>query len=198
MTASVAVLADESPRHRGHPATAVAPSGRGRRPAGPGRRRRSRRGRLRGLTVRNVARRAGVAPATAYTYFSSKDHLLAEVLWRGMEALPAVRRSIRTSRSRDRVADDGPSDGAVGRPKAQPWSMPRTQALREHQPGRQAPARPDRQPDPSPTRRGRRSRGRSSGGAGPRDLLCRGAAHRGNRPHVLRSTSPSSWPVRQS
>jgi AcrR family transcriptional regulator len=40
-----------------------------------------------GLTVRNVARRAGVAPATAYTYFSSKDHLLAEVLWRRMEAL---------------------------------------------------------------------------------------------------------------
>jgi len=37
-----------------------------------------------GLTVRGVARRAGVAPATAYTYFSSKDHLLAEVLWRRM------------------------------------------------------------------------------------------------------------------
>jgi AcrR family transcriptional regulator len=43
-----------------------------------------------GVTVRNVARRAGVAPATAYTYFSSKDHLLAEVLWRRMEALPPV------------------------------------------------------------------------------------------------------------
>ena len=43
-----------------------------------------------GLTVRNVARRAGVAPATAYNYFSSKDHLLAEVLWRRMLALPPV------------------------------------------------------------------------------------------------------------
>ncbi len=43
-----------------------------------------------GLTVRAVARRAGVAPATAYTYFSSKDHLLAEVLWRRMDALPPV------------------------------------------------------------------------------------------------------------
>jgi AcrR family transcriptional regulator len=43
-----------------------------------------------GLTVRNVARRAGVAPATAYNYFSSKDHLLAEVLWRRMQALPAA------------------------------------------------------------------------------------------------------------
>ena len=43
-----------------------------------------------GLTVRGVARRAGVAPATAYTYFSSKDHLLAEVLWRRMESLPTA------------------------------------------------------------------------------------------------------------
>ncbi len=43
-----------------------------------------------GLTVRNVARRAGVAPATAYNYFSSKDHLLAEVLWRRIHALPPV------------------------------------------------------------------------------------------------------------
>jgi len=39
-------------------------------------------------TVRGAAKRAGVAPATAYTHFASKDHLLAEVLWRGMEALP--------------------------------------------------------------------------------------------------------------
>jgi len=32
-----------------------------------------------GLTVRAVAARAQVAPATAYTYFSSKNHLIAEV-----------------------------------------------------------------------------------------------------------------------
>ncbi|MCV7146114.1 TetR/AcrR family transcriptional regulator [Mycobacterium riyadhense] len=31
------------------------------------------------LTVRMVAARAKVAPATAYTYFSSKNHLIAEV-----------------------------------------------------------------------------------------------------------------------
>jgi AcrR family transcriptional regulator len=43
-----------------------------------------------GLTVRNVAKRAGVAPATAYNYFSSKDHLLAELLWRRMQQLPPV------------------------------------------------------------------------------------------------------------
>ncbi len=38
------------------------------------------------LTVRNVARRAGVAPATAYTYFASKEHLVAEVFWRRFAA----------------------------------------------------------------------------------------------------------------
>lgn len=41
-----------------------------------------------GLTVRNVARRAGVAPATAYSYFTSKDHLVTEVFWRRLSALP--------------------------------------------------------------------------------------------------------------
>ncbi|MCU1369078.1 MAG: TetR family transcriptional regulator [Ilumatobacteraceae bacterium] len=49
------------------------------------------------LTVRNVAKRAGVAPATAYTYFASKEHLVAEVFWRrfdGQEpAAPDRRRS---------------------------------------------------------------------------------------------------------
>ena len=37
------------------------------------------------LTVRMVAKRAGVAPATAYTYFGSKEHLVAEVFWRRFE-----------------------------------------------------------------------------------------------------------------
>ncbi len=40
-----------------------------------------------GLTVRNVARRAGVAPATAYTYFASKDHLVADAFWQRLHAL---------------------------------------------------------------------------------------------------------------
>ena len=44
-----------------------------------------------GLTVRNVAARAGVAPATAYTYFGSKDHLIAEAFWRRVRALPEPR-----------------------------------------------------------------------------------------------------------
>ena len=42
-----------------------------------------------GLTVRNAARRAGVGAATAYTWFGSKDHLVAEVFWRRLDALPA-------------------------------------------------------------------------------------------------------------
>ena len=40
------------------------------------------------LTVRSVAARATVAPATAYTYFASKNHLVAEVFWRELQRLP--------------------------------------------------------------------------------------------------------------
>lgn len=35
-----------------------------------------------GCTIRRIAERAGVAPATAYTYFGSKDHIVTEVFWR--------------------------------------------------------------------------------------------------------------------
>lgn len=37
------------------------------------------------LSVRSVARRADVSPATAYTYFSSKDHLVSSVVWREIQ-----------------------------------------------------------------------------------------------------------------
>jgi AcrR family transcriptional regulator len=53
-----------------------------------------------GLTVRNVARRAGVAPATAYTYFASKNHLITEVFWRRLTALPPVAPSAEPRRDR--------------------------------------------------------------------------------------------------
>lgn len=43
-----------------------------------------------GLTVRSVAGRATVAPATAYTYFSSKNHLIAELFWRRLTERPRV------------------------------------------------------------------------------------------------------------
>jgi AcrR family transcriptional regulator len=42
------------------------------------------------LSIRDVARRAGVAAATAYTYFGSRDHLMAEIFWRRLSALPPV------------------------------------------------------------------------------------------------------------
>lgn len=59
------------------------------------------------LSVRNVARRAGVAPATAYNYFASREHLVTEVFWRRLESLPmpAVdRRRNRVSRVNSTIA----------------------------------------------------------------------------------------------
>jgi AcrR family transcriptional regulator len=41
------------------------------------------------LTVRSVAKRAEVSPATAYTYFSSKEHLVCAILWQQLQDLPA-------------------------------------------------------------------------------------------------------------
>jgi AcrR family transcriptional regulator len=66
------------------------------------------------LSLRDVARRAGVAPATAYTYFGSKDHLLTEIFWRRLNALPpagadgakghAARKSAKASRTAEVTA----------------------------------------------------------------------------------------------
>jgi AcrR family transcriptional regulator len=42
------------------------------------------------LTVRQVAKAAGVSGATAYNYFAGKEHLLAEVYWRRLSALPPL------------------------------------------------------------------------------------------------------------
>jgi AcrR family transcriptional regulator len=40
------------------------------------------------LTIRTVAQRAGVSPATAYTYLASKHHLFAELFWRAITGSP--------------------------------------------------------------------------------------------------------------
>ena len=90
---------------RGHPAAADPAPGRGGHAAGAGHRREVEEVGYAGLTVRSVARRAGVAPATAYNYFSSKDHLLAEVLWRRMQALPPVEPGGRTRPMHERLAE---------------------------------------------------------------------------------------------
>jgi AcrR family transcriptional regulator len=68
------------------------------------------------ISVRTIAKRAGLAPATAYTYFSGKDHLLAEVLWRRMQGSPNL--VDLTLPLPDRVADTVRSMGfdAMGSP----------------------------------------------------------------------------------
>ncbi|MFI6214189.1 TetR/AcrR family transcriptional regulator [Nocardia brasiliensis] len=42
-----------------------------------------------GMTIRMVAAAAGVGAATAYTYFSSKEHLVAEIFWRRLMSAPS-------------------------------------------------------------------------------------------------------------
>ncbi|MGV9542992.1 TetR/AcrR family transcriptional regulator [Nocardia beijingensis] len=42
-----------------------------------------------GMTIRMVAANAKVGTATAYTYFSSKEHLVAEIFWRRLRATPS-------------------------------------------------------------------------------------------------------------
>ena len=54
------------------------------------------------LTIRMVASRAGVSPATAYNYFSSKDHLFAELFWRLLAATPGPALTGRTPEARVR------------------------------------------------------------------------------------------------
>jgi AcrR family transcriptional regulator len=52
------------------------------------------------LTIRGVAQRAGVSPATAYTYVASKDHLFAELFWRLLAADDGPRLTGRTPATR--------------------------------------------------------------------------------------------------
>src|SRR5580692_640071 len=40
------------------------------------------------LSIRTVATRAGVTHTTAYTYFSSKAHLVAEIFWSRLQSAP--------------------------------------------------------------------------------------------------------------
>jgi AcrR family transcriptional regulator len=44
-----------------------------------------------GLTVRAVARRAGVTHTTAYAYFATREHLVAEAYWRGVRHAEVAR-----------------------------------------------------------------------------------------------------------
>jgi TetR/AcrR family transcriptional regulator, cholesterol catabolism regulator len=53
-----------------------------------------------GVTVRRVAAEAGVGAATAYTYFSSKEHLVAELFWRRLAAAPLAMHEVDDGASR--------------------------------------------------------------------------------------------------
>ncbi len=73
------------------------------------------------LTVRAVAARAKVAPATAYTYFSSKNHLIAEIYLSLMQQVDyftdvndsAVERVEKTLRSMALMVADEPDVAAA-------------------------------------------------------------------------------------
>jgi AcrR family transcriptional regulator len=55
------------------------------------------------LTIRTVAHRAGVSPATAYTYLASKHHLFAELFWRRIVTDPGPEPSGATAAERVQV-----------------------------------------------------------------------------------------------
>jgi AcrR family transcriptional regulator len=76
-----------------------------------------------GMTVRGAAKRAGIAAATAYTFFASKDHLLAEVMWRRMvellsdppaEAPSALERAVKELRLLGTFMTEDPELAAAG------------------------------------------------------------------------------------
>lgn len=52
------------------------------------------------MTVRSVAARASVAPATAYTYFASKNHMVCEVFARALRDLPRTGSRRRSAHAR--------------------------------------------------------------------------------------------------
>jgi AcrR family transcriptional regulator len=70
-----------------------------------------------GLTVRSVANRAGVAPATAYTYFSSKSHLVAEIFWRRLHERPRLEETLSSPLSRVVGVFDDLADFLAGEPE---------------------------------------------------------------------------------
>lgn len=70
------------------------------------------------LSIRAVAQRAGVSPATAYTYLASKDHLFAEVFWRLLAASPGPPPTGRTPAERVQQAVRHLAEVIAGSPAA--------------------------------------------------------------------------------
>lgn len=57
------------------------------------------------LTIRAVAARADVTHTTAYTYFSSKEHLVCEAFWRLLSEIPHPESSTLHAGAETRVVD---------------------------------------------------------------------------------------------
>jgi AcrR family transcriptional regulator len=69
------------------------------------------------LTIRLVAARAGVSPATAYTYLASKDHLFSELFWQLVKTEGGPRLTGRTPTKRLRQATQHLADLIAARPE---------------------------------------------------------------------------------
>jgi AcrR family transcriptional regulator len=70
------------------------------------------------LTIRGVAKRAGVTHTTAYSYFTSKEHLVSEIHWRQMQALPLAQAHQGASLlDRVRVAFEAPTRALAAEPE---------------------------------------------------------------------------------
>jgi TetR/AcrR family transcriptional regulator, cholesterol catabolism regulator len=88
-----------------------------------------------GLTIRLVAKRAGVSSGTAYNYFSSKEHLVASLFLRWLADLPqraadpADPAPLRVSQVLQSIADlagPSPNSGPPTGPRC--WPKTRTPA----------------------------------------------------------------------
>ena len=69
------------------------------------------------LTIRSVAQRAGVTHTTAYSYFTSKAHLITELHWRQTQAMPTPEVSAdETFVGRVRAAFEAPAGALAAEP----------------------------------------------------------------------------------
>jgi len=68
------------------------------------------------MTLRTVAVRASVAPATVYNYFSSKNHLVAEIFWRLIGKRPHTEATLPTAIARVSAVFGDLSDMLEGQP----------------------------------------------------------------------------------
>jgi AcrR family transcriptional regulator len=69
------------------------------------------------LTLRTVAHRAGVTHTTAYSYFTSKSHVIAELHWRQLQQVPTVEMVSGASfMERVRAAFSGPTTAMAAEP----------------------------------------------------------------------------------